>query len=157
MHWSITIENACLSFFSDHEFLSRHVLHSLSCCTLISPSITIGRMCWILYSDSTISLFRTAKEILALAAMVGSPSMTWSSNTPFWNCCALSQCCYDWYLLLMENLCSSNKSLVCSGLVIIPVLLLINSLLILSLCIFLTWWTRFSHVVLIWSADSFWP
>ena len=89
--------------------------------------------------------------------MVGFITMTWYSNNSFWNCRDSDMRWCDWPLLSEANWCSSNASWVCSGLGIITVFLLNNSFLMSCLCIVPTWCTRFYHVVLIWSADAFWP
>ena len=90
MHWYLIIENSCLRCFSNCGFLSQYVLHSLLFSTLASPSRTMVRMRWILYSASNISLLSIAKDMLALAAMAGSTTMTCSSNNYLWNCRALA-------------------------------------------------------------------
>ena len=126
VHWPHFIDNSCPLCFSNSAFLSQYVCHSLSCSTLSSPSITMGRISLILYSALNISLLRIVKYILALAAMVGYPTITWSSNTYFWNCRASDSHWYDWSLLSVVNWCSSNVYLVCSGLGLITVILLSN-------------------------------
>ena len=108
------MENDCPHCFSNHGLLSRYFCYSLSWSTLTSLYRTIGRICWILYSASTISLLRIAKAILDLADMVGSPSMTCYSRNLLWNCRALANNWYDWSLLLVANWCSSNASWMCS-------------------------------------------
>ena len=126
MHWPWIMDNFWPCCFSNCCFLSLYVRHSLSCSTLASPSRFMVVVCWILYSDSTVSLFRIAKYILDLADMVGSPSMVWSSRNLFWNCRTYDERYYDWFLLLVTNWCSSYTYWVCSVLVIIIVFLLCN-------------------------------
>ena len=144
MNWPRIMESACPRSFSNHEFLSQYVLHSFSFSTLASPYRIMGSMCWLLYSASTISSLRIAKEILDLVAMVDSTSMTSSSRIPFWNCHKLARCRYHWSLLSVAIWCSYNKYLMWSSFGILAVFLFSNSLIISCPCIVLTLCTIFS-------------
>ena len=157
MPWHWIMEKAWPCFFSNCEFLSRYFHHSLSWYTLVLPSSTIGRNCWLFYSASTVILSSMVKAIFALAAMTGYFSMIWSPGTVLWDCCVYDRKCYDCYLLSVANYFSSNAVWVCSGLVIVTFFFFCNALLISCPCIFPTWYTRFSHVVRIWYSDTFWP
>ena len=126
IHWTWITENTCPRFFYNCEFLTQNVRHSFSYSNLAALFRTLDRMCWILYSSYKISLLRIAKDILALAIMLGSPSITWSSRTSFWNWRALDNCWYDWSIISVSNWYSSNKSWVCYDLVIIRAFLFRN-------------------------------
>ena len=157
MHWSRIIYHSFPCCFSNCEILSWYVRHLFSWSTLTLPSKNMGSMWWLLYYDSTILLLVIAKYILALAAMVGSPSMTCSLYTPFWDFHSSDMCSYDWSLLLVDNWCSYNAYWVFSGLAIVTLSLLSNLFQISCPCLVPTWCNSFYQVVLIWSADALWP
>ena len=155
MHLFWIMDKACLYGLSNCKFLSKHFCHLFPCSTLISPSKTMGKMCWILYSTPINLWFRLAKDILDLSDMVGYPSMICSSRNPFWNCRDSDIRGYYWSLLFVENWCSSYTYRVSSDLGIVTVLLFCNFLILLCPYIVLTWYFSFSHVVLISPAGDF--